>query len=103
MAKFIKPFYDRVVLEVLEDERVGSIHIAKAAEKGQRAKVVAVGPGKYNMDTDSYTKMHVEPGDIVFVHAKFATAMRFGMGSQKNYVMVKEDEILGLEVEVDDD
>lgn len=101
--KFIKPLYDRILLEVLTESKVGDIFLPTDAQDSQRARVVAVGPGKFNIDTGEYTHMHVAVGDVVFVNSKFANKVKLNRGDDKEYVLMKEDEVLGLEVEVDDE
>ena len=51
--KFIKPFYDRVILSLIkEDKTEGGLFIAKSASGTGRATVVALGPGKYDLDKE---------------------------------------------------
>lgn len=99
--KFIKPLYDRVLLEVLADAKVGNIFIHEDAQQSQRAKVVAVGPGKLNADTGEYTHMHVSVGDVVYVNSQFGNRVKLNRGDDTKYVLMKEDEILGLECDIE--
>jgi len=101
MSKFIEPLYDRVVLKVLTEEKIGNIFLSEDVQFSKRAEVVAVGPGKYNIDTEMYTKMHVKAGDIVFVNTQFGTRLKFQQGSTDNFILMKEDDIFGLEIEVE--
>lgn len=60
------PLEDRVVVKVLEEEEKtasGLVLPDTAKEKPQKAKVVAVGPGRY--DDGALVPMGVSEGDIV--------------------------------------
>ena len=66
MAK-IRPLSDRVVVRVDKgaDKSPGGIHIPDSArEKPQKARVLAVGPGKLN-DNGSRAVPQVKVGDVV--------------------------------------
>ena len=98
--KFIKPMYDRVVLIAVErKESKGGLVKSSNVFRTQRAEVIAVGPGKYNMDTGKYTKMHVKPGDIVYANLELGNLIKFP-GNPQKYILMKEDEIIGAECEL---
>ncbi len=90
----IKPLFDRVVLEPLENEKEtkGGILLPTAAqEKSQLAKVVAVGSGE---NTDGkQVGMQVKVGDKV-LYGKFAgTEVAI---DDKKYVVVRQLDILAV-------
>lgn len=66
-ARTIEPMHDRVLVQrIPEPERKGLIILADVAkEQTKRAKVIAVGPGRW---IDGYfCKTAVKPGDVVLV------------------------------------
>ena len=69
MATKIRPVGDHVLVEPIEEDQVttGGIIIPDSAkEKPQRAKVLAVGPGKRD-DDGELTPMEVKAGDTVLM------------------------------------
>ena len=88
----IRPLYDRVLIKRVEDETKtpGGIIIPDAAkEKAQTGKVLAVGEGKVT-DDGKTIPMQVKKGDIVFF-GKYS-----GTEAGDEYVILREDEILGI-------
>jgi len=91
----IKPLRDRVLVERLphEEKTEGGLYIPEAAkEKTQTGKVIAVGDGKLTDDGRSIP-VAVKAGDTVFF-GKYA-----GTEAGKEYVILREDEILGVVTE----
>ena len=87
-----RPLGDRVLVMRLEDQEktAGGIIIPDAArEKAQTGKVVAVGGGKLD-NSGKAIPMNVRVGDVVYV-GKYA-----GTEASKDYLIVREDEILGI-------
>jgi len=92
MFEKFRPLGDRVLVERIEDEEktAGGIFIPDAAkEKAQTGKVIAVGTGR--IDTSGkVTPLHVNVGDMVYF-GKYS-----GTEAGKEYLIVREDEILGI-------
>ena len=91
----LRPLGNRVVVERVEvDEQVsGGIIIPDSAkEKGQEAKVIAVGPGAKN-DDGEIIPLDVKVGDTVLI-SKYAGNDVTVDGT--DYVIMNEDEILGF-------
>lgn len=88
----IKPLSDRIVVQVLEGEektKSGIVLPDTAKEKPQQAKVLAVGPGKYENGT--LVPMTVKVGDTV-VFAKYAgTEIKL---DGEEYLILRESDIL---------
>ena len=88
----IRPLHDRVAIERIEESRTtpGGIVIPDAArEKAQTGKVIAVGTGRID-STGKVTPLHVSVGDLVYF-GKYS-----GTDAGKEYLIVREDEILGI-------
>lgn len=87
-----RPLGDRVLVMRLEDQEktAGGIIIPDAArEKAQTGKVVAVGGGRVD-NSGKAIPMNVRVGDVVY-YGKYA-----GTEASKDYLIVREDEILGI-------
>lgn len=90
----LKPLFDRVVLEPLENEKEtkGGIILPTAAqEKSQLAKVVAVGNG-LNLDGKS-VEMQVKEGDTVLYGKYTGTEVNL---DDKKCVVVRQTDILAV-------
>lgn len=91
----IQPLGNRVVAERIEqaEQYSGGIVIPDSAkEKGQTAKIVAVGPGS-KKDDGTVVPLDVKAGDTVMIE-KFARNEITVDGT--DYVILTEDEILGV-------
>ena len=91
MMQKIRPLFDRVLVKRLaqEEKTSGGIIIPDIAkEKGQTGKVIAVGPGKFI--EGKYIPVQVKVNDTVFF-GKYA-----GTEASSDYIIIKEDEILGV-------
>ncbi len=91
----IRPLADRVVVERIEEEEVkkGGIIIPDTAkEKPQKGKVVAVGPGRKTED-GKVIPMDVKEGDVVIFSKYAGTEVEI---DDKKYLIMREDEILGV-------
>lgn len=87
-----RPLGDRVLVMRLEDQEktAGGIIIPDAArEKAQTGKVLAVGAGRVD-NSGKVIPMTVKVGDVVY-YGKYA-----GTEASKDYLIVREDEILGI-------
>lgn len=92
MFEKIKPLSDRVLVKRIEaEERTASgIIIPDAAkEKAQTGAVIAVGPGRRDSQ-GNVLPMGVKVGDTVYF-GKYS-----GTEAGKDYLIIKEDEILGV-------
>ncbi|OGB97018.1 co-chaperone GroES [candidate division TM6 bacterium RIFCSPHIGHO2_12_FULL_36_22] len=88
----IKPLYDRVLVERLEENNrtAGGIVIPPSAqEKAQIGKVIAVGKGCI-CDDGSVRALIVKEGDKVFF-GKYS-----GTEVDDNHLIIREEEILGI-------
>jgi len=91
----IQPLGDRVLLEPLEAEEKSSGGIVipdTAKEKQQKGKVIAVGKGHLNED-GKITPLEVRVNDQVLFGRYAGTEVKIGA---KEYLIVKEDDILGI-------
>ena len=92
MFEKFRPLGDRVLLERIENEEktASGLYIPEAArEKPQTAKVIAVGTGRVDADGKVHP-LHVKVGDLVYF-GKYS-----GTDAGKEYLIVREDEILGI-------
>ena len=95
MAVKIRPLYDRLIVERIEDpeQMIGGIIIPDTAkEKPQQGKVLAVGKGKMQ-DDGSVVPPDVKAGDTV-LFGKYAGQEITLEGTE--HFIVREDEILGV-------
>ena len=91
----IRPLHDRVVVQRVEQEeqvRGGIIIPDTAKEKPQEAKVVAVGPGKFD-DDGKRMPMDVKEGDRVLIGKYSGSEIKL---EDDDYVILREDEILAV-------
>jgi len=102
----LKPLHNYVLLERLEEstKTAGGIIIPdNAKEKPVRGKVIAVGPGERvtsaragaTGDGDDRIPMSVKKGDTV-MFAKWASSASDIKIDGKDYVIIKETDILGI-------
>ena len=92
----LKPLYNYVLLERIEEENktAGGIIIPdNAREKPSRGRVIATGDGA--MDGATRIPMTVKPGDTV-LFAKWASSVNDVKLDGKDYVLIKETDILGI-------
>lgn len=92
MFEKIKPLYDKILVQRVEEETktAGGIYIPEVAkEKAQTGKVYAVGSGRMTQD-GKLLPLQVKVGDTVFF-GKYA-----GTQAGDDFLIIKEDEILGI-------
>lgn len=92
MTDKIRPLYDRLYVQRLEsDERTaGGLYIPEGAkEKGQTAKVLAVGSGKVDT-TGKHMPLQVKVGDVIFF-GKYA-----GTDIDEKHLVLREEDVLGV-------
>ncbi len=92
----IKPLSDRVVLEQVSPEETTKSGIILPGtiekEKPEQGKVIAVGAGRLLKD-GTHAKMEVKVGDKVLFSRYSPTEVKI---SGKEYLVVKEEDILGI-------
>lgn len=91
----VKPLHDRILLHRVEPEQKvkGGIIIPDSAqEKPLEAKVVAIGAGKLD-DNGKRIPLEVKVGDRVLVGKYAGNEIKI---DDKEHVIVREDEILGI-------
>lgn len=94
MAK-IRPLGDKIVLEQLEEDEItksGIVLPESAKEKPQKAKVIAVGPGRVT-DEGKKIPIGVKVGDVVLYTKYGPTEIKL---DGKEYLVVSESDILGI-------
>ncbi len=88
----LKPLGDRIIVEVLEEEATTASGIVlpdTAQEKPQRAKVLAVGPGRW--EDGKLVPLDVEVGDEI-VYSKYGgTEVKLGI---EEYLILRESDVL---------
>ncbi len=92
MTDKIRPLYDRLYVERLEgnDRTAGGLYIPEGAkEKGQTAKVLAVGSGKVDAQGKNLP-LQVKVGDVVFF-GKYA-----GTDIDEKHLVLREEDVLGV-------
>ena len=95
MTVKIRPLYDRLIVERIEDteQMVGGIIVPDTAkEKPQQGKVLAVGKGKMQ-DGGLVTPLDVKAGDTV-LFGKYSGQEITLDGTE--YFIMREDDILGV-------
>jgi chaperonin GroES len=92
MFQKLRPLGDRVLVKRVENETKteSGLYIPDSAqEKAQTGSVIAIGEGRLNND-GTRTPLQVAVGDTVYV-GKYA-----GTEAGKDYLIVREEEILGV-------
>ncbi|MCC5852288.1 MAG: co-chaperone GroES [Alkalimonas sp.] len=91
----IRPLHDRVIIKRLEAETKsagGIVLTGSAAEKSTRGEVVAVGKGRI-LENGEVRPLDVQVGDKVLFGAYVERTEKI---DGEEYVIVKEDSILGV-------
>ena len=89
----LEPLDDRVVVQRLEAEEktAGGIVLPETAkEKPQKAKVIAVGPGR-TLDSGERAPVEVKAGDTILVGKYSGTEVKV---EGEEYVIMRESDIL---------
>ncbi|MFA5306594.1 MAG: co-chaperone GroES [Candidatus Babeliales bacterium] len=95
MTAAIKPLYDRVLVQRLENEQTtaGGIIIPDTAqEKTQMGAIIATGEGKL-MNDGSIRALKVKKGDKVIFGKYSGTEVKV---ENNDYLILREDELLGI-------
>ena len=87
-----KPLSDLVLVQPIQEQKIGSIHIPASAAMETRAKVIAVGPGR-QLESGTTSMMTVKVGDVV--------AYPFGVGTEitlhgEKYRILSELDLFGI-------
>ena len=92
----IRPLHDKVILkrqEVITKSAGGIILSGTAVMKSNRAKVLAVGPGRL-LENGSIHPMHVKVGDIVIFSDSYGVKTEKIDGEE--VLILSEDDILAI-------
>ena len=91
----MRPLRDRILVERIEEpeHRIGGIIVPDTAkEKPQQGRVVAVGKGRVNDKGDLFP-LDVNEGDTVLFGKYAGSEIKI---EGKEYLIIREDEILGI-------
>jgi chaperonin GroES len=91
----MRPLRDRILVERIEEheQKVGRIIVPDTAkEKPQKGRVVAAGKGRVNDKGDVFP-LDVKEGDTVLFGKYAGTEIKI---DGKEYLIVREDEVLGI-------
>jgi chaperonin GroES len=95
MTKFnIRPLNDRVIIERVEERKTASgiiIPETASAEKPQKGRVVAVGPGR--IQNNEIKKLEVQVGDEVLFAKYSGTEIKF---NESEFLVMREEDIIGI-------
>ena len=89
----LKPLFDNVVLEPIRETNKGGIEIPVSAQHQtlSRAKVIAVGDGKFDVTGQKFVPMTLKIGDIVFNNRYFGIKLK--IDAETEFVVMKEEEV----------
>ncbi len=90
----LEPMYDRVVVEKIKkpDVSKGGVYQGMLKEKVHKAKVIAVGKGRINID-GALIPLILKEGDVVAIVDGIGAEMKI---EGKEYLVIKEDSILAI-------
>lgn len=98
--KTISPFYDRVIMSLIKEETTrGGILLPDTAQDTKRARVVAIGPGKYDLERQTYLEPPMKVGDVVFVNPHLGNRLKLERNGEELLIQ-GTDEVLGREVDL---
>lgn len=92
--KLIQPLGDRVLVEVIIEEQTKTgIFLPEQISRGrpERARVLAVGPGRYNDKLGEIVPMPFQVGDEVIFHRVAGTHIG---GMSESFIVFREQDIL---------
>ena len=94
----VKPLFDRVLIKAEEAEETtksGIVLAAKAQEKPQIARVIAVGPGGEvdGKEVKMYLKMYLKEGDRVICAKYSGTEVKV---DGEEYTIVRQSDVLAV-------
>jgi len=91
----MRPLRDRILVERVEEQeqRIGGIIIPDTArEKPQQGRVIAVGKGRVNDKGDVFP-LDVKEGDTILFGKYAGSEIKI---DGKEYLIIREDEVLGV-------
>ena len=90
----IKPLYDHILVERVEEEvkKSGIIIPDTAKEKPQQGKVIAVGSGRRD-EKGNRIPLEVKKGDTILFGKYAGTEVKV---DDNDYLIIREDDILGI-------
>ena len=88
-----RPLYDNVLLEPIKETSRGGIELPVSAQQQvlTKARVLAVGDGKFDLDAHKSVPMTLKVGDVVFINSYLG--MKLKVDSRTEYIVQKEEEI----------
>lgn len=91
-SKF-SPLYDNVILEAIKETNRGGIEIPLSAQQQvlTKARVMAVGDGKFDVENKRYVPMTLRVGDIVYINSYLG--MKLKLDPKTEFIVQKEEEI----------
>jgi co-chaperonin GroES (HSP10) len=92
-ANNLKPLYDNVILEPIKETSRGLIEIPVSAQQQTltKAKVLAVGDGKFDIENKRFVQMTLKPGDTVYINTYLG--MKLKIDAKTEYIVQKEEDI----------
>lgn len=89
----LKPLYDNVVLEVVKETSRGGIEIPLSSQKQalSKARVVAVGDGKWDLDNKRFVMMTLKPGDLVYINTYLGMTLK--IDPRTEFIVQKEEDV----------
>jgi chaperonin GroES len=89
----IRPLHDRVIVERIQETQIGHIVIPESAgHRPERAKVLAVGPGKRAED-GSINALDVKVGDEILFGKYSGTEVKV---NGRELLVMREEDIMGI-------
>ena len=96
MSISIKPLEDRIVVRTLEAEQTtasGLVIPDTAKEKPQEGEVLAVGPGRFNEDSDERVPLDINVGDTVIYSKYGGTEVKY---DGEDYLILSARDVLAV-------
>lgn len=92
VSKF-SPLYDNVILEPIKETSRGGIEIPLSAQQQvlTKARVVAVGSGKFDVENKRSVPMTLKVGDVVYINTYLG--MKLKLDPKTEFIVQKEEEI----------
>lgn len=94
MSTRVKPLHDRIIVKRIQEEgktKGGIIIPDTAKEKAQRAKVVAVGPGR--REDGKHIPLDVKAGDTILFGKYSGTEIKL---NGEDHLILREEDVLGV-------
>lgn len=92
-ASNLHPLYDNVILEVVKKTSQGGIEIPLTAQQQAltQARVLAVGPGKWDIVGQRSVPMNLKVGEVVYINSYLG--MKLKVDPKTEYIVQKEEDI----------